>query len=105
MLEGRQFTIYTNHKPITYALNKDILQSSPRQVRNLEYISQFSTDIRHIDGKSDIVADALLRVKAIHKAIDFEALAKLQEEDEEMKQYKTGKLGLKLKRIAIPSSA
>jgi len=49
------------------------------------------------------VADALSRVEAIQK-IDFEALATSQEEDEEMKQYKTGKLGLKLKRIPIPGS-
>jgi len=42
ILEERQFIIYTDHKPITYALNKDILQSSPRQARQLEYISQFS---------------------------------------------------------------
>jgi len=44
-------------------------------------------------------------VEAIHKAIDFEALAKSEEKDEEMKQYKIGKLGLKLKRIPIPGSA
>jgi len=105
MLEGKQFTIYTDHKPITYALNKDVLQRSPRQARHLKYISQFSTDIRHINGKSNIVADALSRVEGIHEAIDFEALIKLQKEDEEMKQYKAGKLGLKLKRIPIPDSA
>jgi len=65
----------------------------------LEHISQFSTDIRHIEGKSNVVADALSKVETIQEA--FEALAKSQKEDEEMRQYKTGKLGLKLKKVPI----
>jgi len=51
-----------------------------------------------------VVANALSRVEVIQEAIDFEALATSQEEDE-MRQYKTGKLGLKLKKIPIPESA
>jgi len=47
----------------------------------------------------------LSRVEAIQEAIDFEALATSQKEDEEMRQYKTGKLGLKLKKIPILESA
>jgi len=56
MLEGRHFVIYTDHKPLVYAFNKDQLQSSPRQTRHLELISQFSTDIRYITGKTNVVA-------------------------------------------------
>jgi len=52
-----------------------------------------------------VVADALSRIEAIQETIDFEALATSQEEDKEMRQYKTGKLDLKLKKILIPGSA
>nr|XP_012235009.1 PREDICTED: uncharacterized protein LOC105679520 [Linepithema humile] len=58
-LEGKEFTRYTDHKPLVYAFRKDPLQSSPRQTRHLELIGQFSTDIRHVAGKDNIVADTI----------------------------------------------
>ena len=56
---GRPFTIYTNHDPITYAFKKKNQQCSSRQFQYLDFISQFTTDIRHISGEDSIVADAL----------------------------------------------
>lgn len=32
-----------------------------RQLRHIKFISQFTTDIRHISGDSNVVADALSR--------------------------------------------
>lgn len=52
ILEGRQFIIYTDHKPIEFVFqqkNKYIVP--PRQLRHLQYISEFLTDNRHISGK------------------------------------------------------
>lgn len=77
MLEGRNFTIYTDYKPITYAFNQNPLRSFSRQTRYLEYIGQFSTDIRHISVKNNIVTDMLSRVEAIQTPVKFEELAKV----------------------------
>lgn len=104
MLEGRNFTVYTDHKPITFAFNQDPLRSSPRQARYLEYIGQFTTDIQYIQGKDNTVADALSRVESIGKAIDLEILAKEQEKDAEMREILTAEKGLKLTATAIPGS-
>ena len=35
MLEGRRFTLYTDHKPLTYALSKVAEPWTPRQCRHL----------------------------------------------------------------------
>ncbi len=61
---------------------------SPRQSGHLDYISQFTSDIRHVPGPDNAVADALSRlpVNALHTGntttiIDFHAMAAAQLED------------------------
>ena len=44
MLEGRQFTVYTDHKPLVHAMSKTTELQSARQQRHLSAISEFSTD-------------------------------------------------------------
>lgn len=104
MLEGRNFTIYTNHKPIIYAFKQDPSHSSPGQSRHIQYIAQFSTDIRHIAGKDNTVADALSRVEEIQTALNLEELSKAQEEDTEIQEILKGNSSLKLQKVKIPGS-
>ena len=61
-LEGRDFTVYTDHKPIVAAIKKKSELKSGRQSRHLATISEFTTDIQHVTGKDNVVADALSRV-------------------------------------------
>jgi hypothetical protein len=61
MLEGRPFTIYTDHKPLTFALGKVSEPWTAMQSRQLSYVAEFTTDIRHIPGSENIVADTLSR--------------------------------------------
>ena len=65
-LEGRDFIIFTDPKPLTFSFNTKSDKYSPREIRHLLYISKFSTDIRHISGNENIVADAFSRVSNIH---------------------------------------
>ena len=58
-LEGRPFTAYTDHKPLTFAKSKVSDPWSSRQQRHLNYVSEFTTDIQHVAGKDNTVADAL----------------------------------------------
>nr|VZH98655.1 unnamed protein product [Spirometra erinaceieuropaei] len=60
-LEGREFTIFTDHKPLTFAIRSHSDKYSPREISHLDYISQFTTDIRHIDDPKNEVADMLSR--------------------------------------------
>ena len=60
-LEARSFIAYTDHKSLTLAFAKVSDPWSPRQQRHLAYISEFTTDVRHIAGKDNSVADTLSR--------------------------------------------
>nr|VZI31480.1 unnamed protein product [Spirometra erinaceieuropaei] len=60
-LEGCDFTVFTDHKPMTFALCSHSDKYNPREIAHLDYISQFTTDIRHIGGTKNEVADMLSR--------------------------------------------
>lgn len=59
-LEGRTFTIFTDHRPLTYALTTESKSRLPHEERYLRFISEFTTDIQHVSGKENFVADASL---------------------------------------------
>ncbi len=61
MLEGRHFTIYTDHKLLTTAINRASEPWTAWQCRQLAYVAEYTSDIRHIAGTSNVVADALSR--------------------------------------------
>ncbi|CAH8865307.1 unnamed protein product, partial [Trichobilharzia szidati] len=96
-VEGREFTIFTDHKPLTYSLNSTSDKYSPRESRQLDYVSQFSSDIRHVSGVNNTVADALSRICSFTQidGIDLVKLARLQKEDIEL-QHELSKTTLQL---------
>lgn len=103
MLEGRHFVIFTDHKPITFAFNQNLDKCSPRQFRHLDYISQCTTDIRHIKGSENYVVDALSRVEAIASSIDHDTLVSAQKADIELRELLGDKnSALKLKKVYFP---
>ena len=61
MLDGRPFAVYTDHKPLTFALSRATDAWTPRQGRHLSYVAEFTADIRYIPGKENVVADTLSR--------------------------------------------
>ncbi|GBL92136.1 Retrovirus-related Pol polyprotein from transposon 17.6 [Araneus ventricosus] len=76
MVEGRSFILFTDHKPLTFAFRQKEDKCSPRQLRQLDLIGQFTTDIRHLKGTDNAVADALSRIHistiGLPYAIDFQ---------------------------------
>lgn len=106
MLEGREFCIYTDHKPLQFAFKQKLDKASPRQIRHLDFLSQFTTDIRHIPGKENVVADTLSRLEAIHvnNTIDFAKLSCHQNDDEEIKSFLNSNSNLQLKSFVLPNT-
>lgn len=110
-LEGREFIVYTDHKPLTTAMTSTS-ERSPRQTRHLEFISQFTTNIQHIKGKNNVVADFLSRIDEPELAslkvnLELKALVELQKNDEEIQellQRQDEKSKYSLKEIDLPLS-
>ena len=61
VLEGRSFTVFTDHKPLCGAMSS-LAERSPRQTRHLSFIAEFTANLRHVPGPSNVVADALRRL-------------------------------------------
>lgn len=111
MLEGREFCIYTDHRPLIFAFQQKHEKTSPRQARQLDFIGQFTTDIRHISGSDNSVADHLSRINVVDYDgdIDFEKIAIAQQNDPEIKaiidKEDSSSSSLSLKLLSIPSSS
>lgn len=106
LLEGRQFTVKTDHKPLTYAFKQRADKASPRQLRQLDFIGQFTTHIIHISGSSNIIADTLSRIEAISppSCVTTDELATEQRKDEELQNLRSGHTSLKLQAFAFPDT-
>ena len=60
-LKGQKLHVLTDHKPLIHVatLSSRPDRHSPCQIRHLNYILQFTSDIRHVKGSDNSVADAL----------------------------------------------
>lgn len=104
MLVATHFTVYTDHKPLCYAFHERKSSCSPRQYRHLDLIAQFTTDIQHISGSNNVVADTLSRIEELQAPVDLEILAKHQATDLELKEYLKGETSLSLTKTKLPGS-
>ncbi|XP_047985266.1 uncharacterized protein LOC125225551 [Leguminivora glycinivorella] len=105
MVEARTFSIYTDHKPLTYAFSTRRDNCSPRQYRYLDYISQFTTDVRFIAGRDNAVADTLSRIEELAFApFDYQSLARDQDADTELQDLLRDGSSLDLQKVTTPHS-
>jgi hypothetical protein len=104
MLGARHFTIFTDHKPITYAFQKKRDKCSPRQFNNLDIVAQFTTDIRHIPGQDKIVTDPLSCVESVTVPPSYNALDAAQDGDDELRTLLGSTTALRLEKLPIPGT-
>ncbi|GBM77769.1 Retrovirus-related Pol polyprotein from transposon opus [Araneus ventricosus] len=106
MLEGREVFIYTDHKPLVCAFTRKHDNSTPRQIMYLEHISQYTTDIRYISGRDNVVADTFSRIPQINlvNLNDFSGLAEDQFSDYKLQSLMGTGTGLELRPMFFASS-
>lgn len=103
MVEGRDVTIATDHKPLQYAFQQPLDKASERQRRQLSFISQITTKITYLAGKENTVADALSRLEEINMPIivTTDELADEQQKDQELQTLLKSKTSLNLKKLRL----
>ena len=133
-LEGREFTIFTDQRPIVSEMEKKGELKSGRQTRQLATISEFTTDIQHVSGKDNVVADTLSRlpphkgntsvaeesseeeveitpgflfdsINAVQPGLDYQAMALTQTNDPDIQAYRTAITSLRLEDVPFSNGA
>ena len=96
-LEGGPSTLYTDHKALVGAIS-----------RKSSFISEFTTDVRHIEGKNNVVANCLSRPEitaALSPSFtDYTKLVLAQRDDPSIRKLSQSMTSLKLCERAIPNS-
>ena len=112
-LEGRRVHIYTDHKPLTFAFASGSERWTARQQRHLSLIAEYTTDVRHVQGRVNVVADALSRVEldvnqvSVNNKlpdIDLVKMAQAQQDDVQVQAYRTAISKLVLADLPIPGT-
>ena len=60
-IEGRPFTLYTDHQSLVPSIHKKTDPQTLRQTYQLSCVAEYTTDVRYVEGKANLVADALSR--------------------------------------------
>lgn len=76
---------------------------TPRQCRQLDFMSQFTTDIQHIKGSDNIRADTLSKISSITMSspVDYEEISKVQEQNSILANLIKDSQDLQFKKITI----
>ncbi|KAJ8362334.1 hypothetical protein AAFF_G00379720 [Aldrovandia affinis] len=103
LLEGRTFTAFVDHKPLALAMDMVKEPWSARQQRQLAFVSEFTTDIQHVAGKDNVVADCLSRsiVDAVNLGVDYGQMAADQASDPEVQALRAATTGLQLQEVSL----
>lgn len=107
-LDGREFVVFTDHKPIVFAFRQKSERASPRRARQLDFIGQYTTDIQHLPGINNNVADLLSRINAIQdNVINFDEMAVQQRSDAELQNIlrEDNNVSITLTKLSIPESS
>lgn len=87
---------------MTTAFNQSPERASP--FRRLSFISDFTSDIRHVAGPENVVVDTLSRLETIETAVSTRQIAEAQKADPELQNILRGNhpvATLQLRRVTL----
>ena len=79
-VDGRKFSLLSDHKPFVHAFYSRSDPIIPQRSRQMSYISEFINDVRHIQGEQNLVADVLSQIEInnlciFQEGLDFKEIA------------------------------
>ena len=94
LLEGKQVTIFTDHKPLVNSFKSPVPAKSDRQQRHWTVITEYIADMQYVCGAENVVADFLSRpVQSVSlDTFDLQHIAQEQSKDPEMQNMETDTL-------------
>uniref|UniRef100_A0AAV2KQ35 ribonuclease H n=1 Tax=Knipowitschia caucasica TaxID=637954 RepID=A0AAV2KQ35_KNICA len=97
---------FVDPKPLTFAMAKSTEPWSGRQRRQLSAISEYTTDIQHVAGKDNVVADCLSRAVAgsVHLGLNYAEMAADQVADPEVQSYRTAATALRVQEVVFDAA-
>ncbi|KAK3894101.1 hypothetical protein Pcinc_002119 [Petrolisthes cinctipes] len=92
--------------PLVHTLTRQRDAWSPRQHQHLSAVAEFNCTLTHLPGKKNPVADALSRIEidAVQLGLDYNHLAKEQQQDPETKAVRTAITALQWKDVPLGDS-
>jgi cleavage and polyadenylation specificity factor subunit 1 len=82
IISGMETTIFTDHKPIVGAFKSSTERFSDRQQRHLGIVAEYASDVVHVAGAQNVVADTLSRVTAVQTdSFDLSSIAAAQTQE------------------------
>lgn len=103
LMEGSSSHVLKDHKLLTFAFRGNPDTYTAREIRHLNFISEFIVDVRCIEGLVNAAADALSHIDAISKPThDFEEIATAQLTDVELRNIRSSTTSLALSDVPLP---
>lgn len=84
-IEGIDFILFTDHRPLVQAMSsKEQRNWTPRQERQISYISEFTSNLQYVKGTDNSVADCLSRnIDSVQThLVDYKQFFEEQQKDE-----------------------
>lgn len=108
LLGGRTFYLLTDHKPLLGAFQSNSDKYSPRETRHLDYLLQFTSDIRFVKGTDNIPADTMSRginAFVLDPCLEHQSFVEAQEKDQQLQHLlRENHTSLTLTKIHIPNT-
>ncbi|CAK8676854.1 unnamed protein product [Clavelina lepadiformis] len=88
-LEGRNFVLLTDHKPLVAMVKRDLSSVSPRLYRYLSFVLEFTADFQYIPGDQNLTADLLSRSPVTDPAEDASPVSDDKQHEQSEEHYQT----------------